>query len=146
MFKNILVPVDLDHESSWTRALPAALEFVTKGGGNLHLVTVAPNIMMTAVAQYIPEGYEAKISEDARAALEKLADEYASGHDARPGVQIHLRHGSISREIVDLADEVGIDLIVMASHRPEMIDYLIGPNAAHVVRHANCSVLVVRTG
>ena len=36
------------------------------------------------------------------------------------------------------------DLIVMASHRPELKDYLIGPNAARVVRHADCSVQVVR--
>ena len=37
-----------------------------------------------------------------------------------------------------------VDLIVMASHRPEMLDYLIGPNAAHVARHAACSVLILR--
>jgi nucleotide-binding universal stress UspA family protein len=32
----------------------------------------------------------------------------------------------------------------MGSHRPNMSDYLIGPNAARVVRHAPVSVLVVR--
>ena len=40
----------------------------------------------------------------------------------------------------ELADE----LIVIGSHRPEMQDYLLGPTAAKVVRHAKCSVLVVR--
>jgi nucleotide-binding universal stress UspA family protein len=35
-------------------------------------------------------------------------------------------------------------MIVMASHRPEMSDYLLGANAARVVRHAKISVLVVR--
>jgi nucleotide-binding universal stress UspA family protein len=34
--------------------------------------------------------------------------------------------------------------ILMASHRPEVKDYLIGPNAAHVAQHADCSVLVLR--
>ena len=43
-----------------------------------------------------------------------------------------------------MADETNADLIVMASHRPELKDFLLGPNAARVVRHANCSVLVVR--
>lgn len=42
------------------------------------------------------------------------------------------------------ADKLGCDLIVLSSHRPEMRDYLIGPNAARVVRHAKQSVLVVR--
>lgn len=32
----------------------------------------------------------------------------------------------------------------MAAHRPALKDYLLGPNAARVVRHSNCSVLVVR--
>ena len=46
--------------------------------------------------------------------------------------------------ILDLAEKIGADLIVMASHRPELKDYLLGPNAARVVRHAECSVMVVR--
>ncbi len=41
-------------------------------------------------------------------------------------------------------EEVGAERIVMASHRPELRDTLIGPNAARVMRHANASVLVVR--
>lgn len=41
-------------------------------------------------------------------------------------------------------DMLGADLIVMASQRPELKDYLLGPNAARVVRHAEQSVLVVR--
>ncbi|MFQ5760821.1 MAG: universal stress protein, partial [Acidiferrobacterales bacterium] len=43
-----------------------------------------------------------------------------------------------------VAEKAGCDLIVMASQRPELKDYLLGPNAARVVRHANCSVLVAR--
>jgi nucleotide-binding universal stress UspA family protein len=36
------------------------------------------------------------------------------------------------------------DLIVLAAHRPELKDYLLGPNASRVVRHAKCSVYVIR--
>ena len=32
----------------------------------------------------------------------------------------------------------------IASHRPDITTYLLGSNAAAVVRHAECSVLVVR--
>ncbi|HEU4541604.1 MAG TPA: universal stress protein, partial [Jiangellaceae bacterium] len=52
--------------------------------------------------------------------------------------------GRIYREILDAADTTKADLIVMGSHRPELKDYLLGPNAAKVMRHADCSVLVVR--
>ena len=46
--------------------------------------------------------------------------------------------------ILDTAKRIGANLIVVQSHRPELTDYLLGPNAAHVVRHADCSVMVVR--
>jgi nucleotide-binding universal stress UspA family protein len=59
-------------------------------------------------------------------------------------VKCTVGHGSIYAEILRASRDAGADLIVMASHRPEMKDYLIGANAARVVRHADCSVLVVR--
>ena len=36
------------------------------------------------------------------------------------------------------------DLIIIASHKPGFQDYFLGSTAAKVVRHAPCSVLVVR--
>ena len=38
----------------------------------------------------------------------------------------------------------GVDLIIVASHRPGLQDYFLGSTAAKVVRHAKCSVLVIR--
>jgi len=43
-----------------------------------------------------------------------------------------------------VAEEIGADEIIMAAHRPSLKDYLIGPNTDRVVRHARCSVQVVR--
>lgn len=45
---------------------------------------------------------------------------------------------------METAAKIGADLIVIGSHRPEMGDFLLGPNAARVVRHSKVSVLVVR--
>jgi nucleotide-binding universal stress UspA family protein len=39
---------------------------------------------------------------------------------------------------------VKADLIVIGSHHPNWSTYLIGSNATKIVRHALCSVLVVR--
>ena len=47
-------------------------------------------------------------------------------------VRADVKFGSIAGEILAAAKDYGSDLIVMESHRPEMKDYLIGPNAAHV--------------
>ena len=62
------------------------------------------------------------------------------------GMTIHkrLEAGDPAETIVTSARDLSANLIVMGSHRPELQDYLLGPNAARVVRHAACSVLVVR--
>ena len=55
-----------------------------------------------------------------------------------------VRLGSVYNEVLEEADGTGTDLIVVGSHRPTMATYLLGSNAAAIVRHATCSVLVVR--
>jgi nucleotide-binding universal stress UspA family protein len=62
------------------------------------------------------------------------------------GMKVHTiaRHGTVYNEILDVADELGIDQIVMTAHRAAVSEYLLGTNAARVVRHAKCSVNIVR--
>jgi len=43
------------------------------------------------------------------------------------------------------ARDWGADLIVVSAHRPSMATYLLGSNAAKIVRHADCTTLVVRS-
>jgi nucleotide-binding universal stress UspA family protein len=78
---------------------------------------------------------------DARNQLAAIACDHDFGDVP---VEQEARYGSIGHEILATARERKVDLIVMASHRPEMIDYLIGSNAAHVALHAPCSVMVLR--
>ena len=59
-------------------------------------------------------------------------------------VSTKVGHGSVYREILRIAQEEQVDLILMAAHRPGIRDHLIGPKAARVVSHSRCSVLVVR--
>jgi nucleotide-binding universal stress UspA family protein len=62
------------------------------------------------------------------------------------GIEVHphVLHGRVYDEIIVAANRLGTDVIVIGSHRPELSDYLLGPNAARVVRHAKQSVFVVR--
>jgi nucleotide-binding universal stress UspA family protein len=55
-----------------------------------------------------------------------------------------VRFGAVYPEVLAEAEEWGADLIVIGSHRPTMATYLLGSNAKTIVRHAKCSVLVVR--
>lgn len=140
MFKTILLPIDLNEESSWAKALPVAL-FQAREGGNLNLLTVIPGFGENVVKTYFPADY----GERAMAAAARDLEDFRAEH-VPSGVpsKALVRGGTIYDEIIGAAEEIGADLIVMAAHRPALRDYLIGPNAARVVRHAKCSVLVVR--
>jgi nucleotide-binding universal stress UspA family protein len=79
-----------------------------------------------------------KSKAESRRQIEALAE--ASG----PGVEARILSGHPYNTILDEAEKTGADLIIITSHRPGLQDYLLGSTAAKVVRHANCSVLVVR--
>lgn len=141
MFKDILVTVDLDHESSWKKAIPVAIKEAQTFGARLHILTVVPTVGMSMVGQFFPKGYEKKVLE---AYNEKLHAFVAEQIPSDIKVQHIIGQGTVYEVILQMAKKTACDLIVIGSHRPELKDYLLGPNAARVVRHANCSVMVVR--
>ncbi len=141
MYKNILVTVDLTDPTSWRKALPAALELCRASGATLHMLSVVPDFGMTVVGQYFPKDFQKKAVEHARQELQDLS---AAQVPADVTVKKVVAYGTIYEEILATAKKIDADLIVIASHRPELKDYLIGPNAARVVRHSDRSVLVVR--
>ncbi len=141
MYKHILLPVDLQHESSWRTALPVALDFCKTSGAALHVMMVVPGFGMSIVGQFFPEGYEKDVHAKV---LEELHTFVKNNIPDDIDVQHIVGEGNIYESILGVADTVKADLIVMAAHRAELKDYLLGPNAARVVRHAKCSVMVVR--
>ena len=140
MFKDILVTVDLDHESSWKKAIPVAVKEAQTFGARLHVLTVVPTVGMSMVGQFFPKGYEKKILEAYNEKLHAFVTEHIPS-DIK--VQHIIGQGTVYEVILKMAKKTGCDLIVIGAHRPELKDYLLGPNAARVVRHADCSVMVV---
>ncbi len=141
MFKKILVPIDLGAPATWKRACNAAVALGENSNAELHVVCVVPSFGMSLVGSYFPEGAERKAIDETKAKLKEVGgDMFPPGVDAK----FHVAHGSIYEEIIASANTLGCDAIVMSAHRPELSDYLLGPNAARVVRHANQTVLVVR--
>ena len=83
--------------------------------------------------------------------LLRITSDIANTH----GVRVHLlnvvadadssaRFGNVYQEILAYADKIGINLNIVASHKPNVGDDLLGTTAARIVRHATCSVLVIR--
>jgi nucleotide-binding universal stress UspA family protein len=141
MFKDILLPVDLTHRETQLKAVGNAADMARQWGSTLHVITILPDFGMSIVGSYFPKGFEEKALAEADKQLHEFTDK-----EIGTDIKIHriVGSGTIYKEIMHYANETNCDLIVMASHRPELSDYLLGPNAARVVRHAKQSVLVVR--
>jgi nucleotide-binding universal stress UspA family protein len=141
MYKEMLLPIDLGQESSWKMALPLAIELGKSFGARLHIMTVVPDHGFHYVSQYFPPGYEEKMIADAEERLRDFATEHVAENVE---IQLIVAHGSIYRQVAKAAEDVGADLIIMASHTPGASDLLIGPNAEKVLHHFKRSVLIVR--
>lgn len=136
MYKTIIVPIDLGHTEKGKTIIDAAAKLIDKGG-RVVLVNIVEEIPGFVVAQ-LPEGVLRKSTENASTELQGLAS--AAGIDA----EVDVRVGRPATAINSVAEELGADLIIVASHKPGMQDYLLGSTAAGIVRHAKSSVLVTR--
>ncbi len=142
MYKTILLPIDLNHEASWTQALPLARDLARFGGGDLHLLAILPDYGLSMVSTYFPDGFERTVLQRTEAEFEAFVAKHAAD---LPDDRVHLAHGHIAKVILETAESIGADLIVMASHQPdELRDFVVGSKADRVVHRSPVSVLVVR--
>ncbi len=140
MFKTILVPVDLGEVEAAKPAIDKAVELARSTAGTVRLIYVRAIVPVTYM-EFMPPAFDEAQQGEADA---KLA-EVAAGVGLPPErISAVVRLGSVYNEVLDEAEKTGADLIVIGSHRPTMATYLLGSNAATIVRHARCSVLVVR--
>ena len=140
MFKTILVPVDLGEVDAAQPAIDKAVELASSGEGSVRLIYVRTLVPVTYM-EFMPPAFDEEQQDDAE---KKLAELAASVKLPAERVSAVVRLGSVYSEVLDEAENTGADLIVIGAHRPTMATYLLGSNAATIVRHAKCSVLVVR--
>jgi len=140
MFKSIIVPVDVADLSLARLAIGNAVKLADPNGATLTLVHVVP-IMPLMMLDTVPVSFEGEVAEKAKGQLAEL-----TGSITLPGgkVQSVVRIGGIYHEVLAIAEEQRADLIVVGSHQPSVATYLLGSNASAIVRHAACSVLVIR--
>lgn len=141
MIKKVLLALDMADEAAAIHLLRTAEGLANPHGAELHVLVVVPSYNMPIVGSYFQPTNESSVLEGARDALQAFLSKHA--HDPA-AIRGHIGHGTIYDEIVNVADKLDCQLIVLGAHRPELSDYLLGPNAARVVRHAKQSVYVVR--
>jgi nucleotide-binding universal stress UspA family protein len=141
MYQNILVPVDLDQPACWSGAITTASSLAKCFGAKVTICSVVSSSEAILEGDWLPIGVE-QLLFDARARLEGLVAN--ADHDLTCGVEIAL--GTISGGILEIAERIAADLIVLVSHQPAARDYLLAANAIRVARRAPCSVLIARHG
>lgn len=136
--KTILLPFDFSDESK--AALGEALQ-MADASTELHMVNVIVPASTLALepAMTVELGDDSVRMDVARGKMAELVGD--CGHP----VQCETRLGDPGHEIVDFANEINADLIVMPSHgRSGIRRILLGSVAERVMRHAECPVMIIR--
>ncbi len=140
MYKRIVLAVDLFEPTPNPKGLTQAVELAKSGDGELRLVNVQP-VMPATFMEYVPVDFDVEQASRATEALKAILGAIDLPAERKSSAT---RAGGIYHELLEEASDWEADLIVVGSHRPVMADYLLGSNAKTIVRHAQCSVLVVR--
>ncbi|MBT8455590.1 MAG: universal stress protein [Rhodobacteraceae bacterium] len=133
MYKNILVPIAIDHGPD-VKAAIAVARALADDGAKITAMTVLEAVPAFILSE-LPEGQMQHNKDEAAAALKKeLGDD----------ITVDVVMGHAGRTITEYADSHGCDCIIIMSHQPGLQDYFLGSTAARVVRHAHCAVHVMR--
>jgi nucleotide-binding universal stress UspA family protein len=139
----VLCAVDVSNPHRDDNVLRAAARMATLDAAQLDVITVVPDYGMSVVGSFFDAQHHDKAVEESRQRMHDLVTEVL-GKEANESVRHVVVTGNTYDEILRVAEADGAALIVIGAHQPDLRDYLLGPNAARVVRHAKCSVLVVR--
>lgn len=134
MYRKIIVALSLEHGIA-ERALRVA-NALAEEGAKIFAVHVSEPLQ-SSVRFYVSDDDLKKARTKTEAMLKERLAEY-------PHVTPVVLEGHAGQALADYADETGADCIVVASHKPGLRDFLLGSTAARVVRHAPCSVHVLR--
>jgi nucleotide-binding universal stress UspA family protein len=137
MFKKIMVPVDLTHREKLTHSLQCAADLAKLYEASLVYVGVTSGVPSSVA--HNPAEYQEKLADFAKdkAASLGISSEAHTKMAHDPATEI-------DDALLEAAEEIGADLIVMQSHVPGLIEYVWPSNGGKVAEHAKCSVLLVR--
>jgi nucleotide-binding universal stress UspA family protein len=143
-FKRILCPIDFSEHSY--KALHAANELALNFSAQLYIVHVVSPVPVVqapaAPSAFNLASYQQELMESSEKSLREMTKERMAGElEARPIIA----YGDAASEIVRIADEKKIDLIVIATHGKTGFQHLFfGSVAEKVVRLSPCPVLTIR--
>ncbi|MED5239941.1 MAG: universal stress protein [Pseudomonadota bacterium] len=138
-YRRILVAIDCSDESA--QVLSRAAGVLSGNDGELHLIHVIEPLALAYGADVPMDvtDLQSGLMQQAR----ETADTYASRYQI-PADNVHVELGSIEKTILDQADKLHADLIVVGSHTSSGLALLLGSTARGLVPGAHCDVLAVK--
>lgn len=143
MIKSVLCAVELSDKATDKMVLEQAARMADLDGAQLDVVNVLPDFGESWVSGFFESHHHEKAVEETTAKLKSICAEIL-GQERNAKIRHVVATGTAYQEILKVAEAAGSDLIVVGAHKPDLKDYLLGPNAARVIRHSECSVFVVR--
>lgn len=140
--RKILVPIDFAASSN--KAFLHAREMVKWWEGELHVIHVLDTEFLSGAVHITIEPLNESVAKWKKRAEDKLKNIYQVGGENLEG-EIHIRQGKPHEEILKLADELGVDMIVIGSHGRKGLERAIfGSVAERVTRMSKVPVLIVK--
>jgi len=136
MYRKIIVAVDTAQLDKGERILRKAATLLDESG----------TILLVNVVEDLPGYLVSDLSIEMSVKARQEAEDLLRGLKEKTGIaaDIEICQGSPAREILGVAEEEKADLVIVASHVPDLSNYFIGATADRIVRHATCSVLIDR--
>ena len=142
-YRHILAGVDVTEEAA--QVLAAARDVAARNGARLSVCTVVKpltqvygGIDVLAYAQ-ATANFEQQAADQAREHIGKLAGQHGVAAE-----DVHVYIGTPASQVVEAAEALGADLIVVGSHGKHGLGLLLGSTANGVLHRAPCDVLTVR--
>lgn len=143
MSNSILCAIDVSTAGEDEMVIKRAAQMAELDGAQLDVVTVLPDFGMSVVGSFFDQSHADEALANAKKAL-KAEVQNALGAERDKAVRHIVAVGKVYDEVLKVAKEAKSTLIIVGAHKPDFKDYLLGPNAARIVRHSNVSVYVVR--
>ena len=143
MYKTILVPVDISEDELTEKALQHAVYIAKLEGAKIHLFHAIPDVSRFSISYSYH--YDMLSSFANKERVQEQLQELANSVDLpKEQVDFSAAFGSARDKVLELAEKIKADLIVVGSRRPSISTHLLGSNASGIVAYAKQSVLVVR--
>ncbi len=140
MYNTVLIPMDLEHEDMFPKAVALAQQLIGDEKGEIHAVYVDQNLVHHGNFSLSEDTVKQALG-DMKQQVKKLFKKYVPEHLRG---KCRVKSGVVYDTVLEEADKVKPEVIIVAAGRPGFSSYLLGSNAEKIVRHANCSVFVVR--